>query len=129
MQTEISFVVALLSFHSARVSVNPLLLVVSCGTEADVVRYLHFVLGQVINVLSCVSVICVMLCDVSCCIMWCGVCVYVLGASDNLYVSITVRFKPTPDRAQALSCLFNCHPSGNEFDNSALQLSFSKNFN
>ena len=35
---------------------------------------------------------------------------------------ITVRLKPTPDRAQALNCLFNCHPSGNEFDSSALQL-------
>ena len=82
-----------------------------------------------INVLSCVSVICVMLCDVSCCVMWCGVCVHVLEQVITPRVPITVRLKPTPDRAQALNCLFNGHPSGNEFDNSALQLSFSKKFN
>ena len=73
---------------------------------------------------------------VSCCVMChvvsCGVvcvCVHVLEQVMTPHVPITVRLKPTPDRAQALNCLVTCHPSGNEFDNSALQLSFSKTFN
>ena len=63
------------------------------------------------------------------CHVVCGVCVHVLEQVITPHVPITVRLKPTPDRAQALKCLFNCHPSENEFDISALQLSFSKNFN
>ena len=38
---------------------------------------LHSVYGQAINVLSCVSVICIMLCELSCCVMRCGACVCV----------------------------------------------------
>ena len=56
-----------------------------------------------------------------CHVVWCA-CAHVLEQVITPHVPITVRLKPTPDRAQALNCLVTCHPSGNEFDNSALQL-------
>ena len=56
-----------------------------------------------------------------CHVVWCA-CAHVLEQVITPHVPITVRLKPTPNRAQALNCLVTCHPSGNEFDNSALQL-------
>ena len=62
----------------------PLLLFVSCWTEGEFSVFMFFasyinctLYGQAINVLSCVSVICITLCELSCCVMQCGACVCV----------------------------------------------------